>query len=203
MSTFAKAHPVVNVSRYDKKASQRIEIPCPNIVQQYNKSMGGVDLADCLISLYRINIRSKKYYHRLVFHMIDMILVNSWLLYKRDALHHQLPKSKVIPLAFFKIKVAFSLIMAGKQCSCKRGRPSLPDAPTLTPKPAKVGRPLQSLPDPPIRYDSVGHWPTVEEQRRMCKRRGCSGKTNIVCSKCKINLCLNGKQNCYIQFHTK
>ena len=44
-----------------------------------------VDLADCLISLYRINIRSKKYYHKLIFHMIDMEIVNSWLLYRRNA----------------------------------------------------------------------------------------------------------------------
>ena len=203
VSTFAKAHPIKNVSRYEKKLSQRIDIPCPDIVQKYNKAMGGVDLADCLISLYRINIRSKKYYHRIIFHMIDMVLVNSWLLYRRDPLHLQLPKSEVIPLAYFKIKVAFSLIMAGKESSRKRGRPSLPDPTAVTAKVAKCGRPFQPLPDSSIRYDSVGHWPCVEEQRRTCKRKGCTGKTNIACSKCKVNVCLNGKQNCFVQFHTK
>ena len=185
VSTFAKAHPVVNVSRYEKKLSQRIDIPCPDIVQKYNKATGGVDLADCLISLYRINIRSKKYYYRMIFHMIDMVLVNSWLLYRRDALHLQLPKSEVIPLTYFKIKIAFSLMMAGKEST------------------RKCGRHPQPLPDNSIRYDSVGHWPSVEEQRRTCKRKGCTGKTNIACSKCKANLCLNGKQNSFVQFHTK
>ena len=202
VSTFAKAHPVKNVSRYERKLSQRIDIPCPDIVQKYNQAMGGVDLADCLIALYRINIRSKKYYHRIIFHMIDMVLVNSWLLYKRDALHLQLPKSEVIPLAYFKIRVAFSLMMAGKECNRKRGRPSLQDPTAATAKVSKCGRP-QSLPDNSIRYDSVGHWPSVEEQRKTCKRKGCSGKTNIACSKCKVNVCLNGKQNCFVQFHTK
>lgn len=85
VSTFAKANPVTTVPRYDYKQSRNIDVQCPNIIKLYNASMGGVDLADCLIALYRINIRSKKYYHRLIFHMIDMVIVNSWLLYKRDA----------------------------------------------------------------------------------------------------------------------
>lgn len=34
VSSCAKAHPLVNVSRYDKKLSQRIEIPCPDIIRQ-------------------------------------------------------------------------------------------------------------------------------------------------------------------------
>ena len=51
ISTFAK--------RYDQKNNCNVKIDCPDIISHYNKSMGGVDLADCLISLYRINIRSK------------------------------------------------------------------------------------------------------------------------------------------------
>jgi hypothetical protein len=43
--------------------------------------MGGVDLLDSLLGLYRIHIRSKKWYHRLFFHMLDVIICNAWLLY--------------------------------------------------------------------------------------------------------------------------
>lgn len=46
VSTFAKALPLGNVSRWDKKLSLRIEISCPDIIKWYNKAMGGVDLAD-------------------------------------------------------------------------------------------------------------------------------------------------------------
>lgn len=62
--------------RWDKKNSQYIEINRPEIVKRYNQSMGGVDLLDQLISLYRIFIRSKKWTLRVTMHMIDFALVN-------------------------------------------------------------------------------------------------------------------------------
>ncbi|MGH0160006.1 UNVERIFIED_CONTAM: hypothetical protein FKN15_038609 [Acipenser sinensis] len=46
--------------------------------------MGGVDLQDSLIALYQTKIRSKKWYHRIVFHMMDFTLVQAWLLYRGD-----------------------------------------------------------------------------------------------------------------------
>ena len=36
-----------------RKEKVRKNISCPKIVQQYNKSMGGVDMADMLLSLHR------------------------------------------------------------------------------------------------------------------------------------------------------
>ncbi|XP_068215341.1 uncharacterized protein [Palaemon carinicauda] len=123
VSTFAKANPVSKVSRYDRKLKCRIDVNCPDVILQYKKSMGGVDLADCLISLYRITIRSKKYYHCLIFHMIDMVIVNSWLLYQRDGGNLHIPKLDILPLAVFKLKVAFAFMKRGKSSgNLKRGR---------------------------------------------------------------------------------
>ena len=50
----------------------------------YNQNLGGDDLADYLIESYRIQIRSKKYYYRILFHLLEMTVVNTWLLYRRD-----------------------------------------------------------------------------------------------------------------------
>ncbi|RXM98290.1 hypothetical protein EOD39_13311 [Acipenser ruthenus] len=50
----------------------------------YDKSMGGTDLMDSLIALYHTKIRSKKWYLRIFFHFMDMLCVNSQLLYRRD-----------------------------------------------------------------------------------------------------------------------
>lgn len=57
---------------------------CPTIVQTNSKSVGGVELLDWLIALYRTKVKAMKWYHRIVLHMIDFTLVNVWLLYRRD-----------------------------------------------------------------------------------------------------------------------
>ncbi|KRK02378.1 uncharacterized protein Dyak_GE28296, isoform C [Drosophila yakuba] len=44
--------------------------------------MGGVDLLDYLLGLYRIQLRSRNWYKNIFFHMIDMCVVNSWILYR-------------------------------------------------------------------------------------------------------------------------
>ncbi|KAL2098379.1 hypothetical protein ACEWY4_007586 [Coilia grayii] len=72
LSTFLGANPNSEVQRWDKKEKKIVHIRRPNIVSYYNRSMGGVDLLDSLLALYRIKIRSKKWYHRVVFHMLDL-----------------------------------------------------------------------------------------------------------------------------------
>ena len=49
-----------SVTRY-KSAKEYMQIPCPLPILEYNKSMGGVDKLNFLISLYRIHIKSKKW----------------------------------------------------------------------------------------------------------------------------------------------
>ena len=60
-----------------------INVSRPNIVKVYNKHMGGVDLLDPLLGYYRNKIRSKKWYLRIFFHLIDMTTVNAWILWNQ------------------------------------------------------------------------------------------------------------------------
>ena len=125
LSTFASAKPIGVVKRWDKKEKKKIDVPRPHTVQIYNQCMGGVDLLDSLIGLYRISIRSKKYYHRIFFHLIDMTVVNSWLLYRRDCDELKFPANKQLSLLEFKFAIADALCLAGKPgVVSKRGRPS-------------------------------------------------------------------------------
>lgn len=151
-------------------------------------------MADCMISLYRIFLRSKKYYQRMIFHLLDMTLLNSWNCYRRDAKFLNLTKGKIMKFAEFKISVANDLLQAGKPCTQKkRGRP-------ITPKQKKFRR-LCSMPQQSARFDKIDHLPIIDKIRRMCKNDSCKGKTNVVCKKCKVNLCLHSKANCFGQFH--
>ena len=51
---------------------KHINVSCPSLINAYNKNVGGVDKCDMLISLYRNSLQSKKWYKRIIFHMLDM-----------------------------------------------------------------------------------------------------------------------------------
>ena len=68
--------------------------------------MGGRDLLDSLLSLYRIQIRSKKWYHKLFFHFLDVTVVQSWLVYCRSIIANE----GKLKLREFKMILANSLM---------------------------------------------------------------------------------------------
>ncbi|CAK6983053.1 piggyBac transposable element-derived protein 2-like isoform X1, partial [Scomber scombrus] len=175
-STFASAQPVSTVERWDRKLKKKVSVECPSIISLYNKFMGGVDALDALIAYYRIHIRSKKYYHRFFFHFVDMVIVNSWLLYRRDCESLNIPKKKQRDSLSFRLSIAQALCMQGKGLSKKkRGRPSS-DVERQFEKKRHRG-PAQSIPTQEVRADAVGHWPVVESSRQRCKLPNCKGQT--------------------------
>ena len=79
--------------------------------------------------------------------MIDMVIVNSWLLYKRNAISLKWPKSEILALALFKLKVTNCLMKENNAFTeTKRGRPSSLMKDAIS----KRGRPCQTLPDQAI-----------------------------------------------------
>ena len=57
--------------------------------------MGGVDLADMLISLYRVKVKTKRWYIKVFWHLIDISKVNAWNLYRRHfAQYEKLKRQK-------------------------------------------------------------------------------------------------------------
>ena len=56
----------------DKLINTHIQVPVPKIVQVYNRHIGSVDLFDSLVGLYRTRIRSKKWYHSIFSHLVDL-----------------------------------------------------------------------------------------------------------------------------------
>ena len=107
VSTYAGIAPLGKISRYDRVTKRRIDVDCPDVVKLYNKCMGGVDLLDMLIALYRNPVRSKKWYHRIIFHLLDTIVFQAWSTYRRDArLSGITDPRKIIKLQTFKYQIA-------------------------------------------------------------------------------------------------
>ncbi|XP_033971608.1 piggyBac transposable element-derived protein 3-like [Trematomus bernacchii] len=156
LSDYAGAYPVNKVERWDRKQKLIMKVPRPAVVKEYNKNMGGVDLLDSLIALYRIKIRSKKWYHRLVFHFIDMIIVTAWLLYIRDCEGTGMSRKEQMRLYTFKSYIAEGLQKSGKSLERKRGRPSLTIAGEYEDKRRKG--PATPIPIPDVRLDATAHW---------------------------------------------
>ena len=133
MSTFAAIDPVKEVQRWDRKLMQNITVSCPSIIVLYNSFMGGVDLLDALLALYRNPIRSKKWYHRLLFHIFDLAVVQSWVLYVKDCEHERIPKASMLSLLQFKLNIAECMLKENKSLQKKKrapifgGRTSTPD----------------------------------------------------------------------------
>ena len=83
-SNFVGVGNVDTVKRWDKKDKKYTDVARPEVIKLYNHSMGGVDLLDQMISIYRIYIRSKKWTLRMIFHAVDFTAVNSWFEYRRE-----------------------------------------------------------------------------------------------------------------------
>ena len=132
----------------------------------------------------------------LVYYAIGVSIVNAWLVYRRHSSQNCTTKKDTLQLKEFQCKIAISLIQKGKTPARGRGRPSKSQLLIKPRTSASV-----AIPTPDIRYDNVGHLPLFVEKQGRC--RYCpKGFSFLVCSKCKIRLCLFKDRNCFLQFHS-
>lgn len=193
-SSFVGHAPEEPVKRWSVAEKKYISVSRPAIIKQYNQHMGGVDLHDMLVELYRTDIRVKRYYLRIIFHLLDMCVVNAWLLYRRHCKQLNLTYN---PLKNFKADIGHALLMCGKIPLRKRGRPT--NSPSLPVKKRKLSavRPVSD-----VRYDNLGHFPQHLEPKQRCKN--CiKAYSRIMCVKCNVALCLTKDKNCFYNFHMK
>ncbi|KAL7399173.1 hypothetical protein ABVT39_020977 [Epinephelus coioides] len=170
------------VQRWDKKKAQFVMVSRPEVVKLYNEAMGGVDLLDQLVSLYRTEIRSKKWTLRMITHAFDMAVVNSWLEYRLDAKTANIQSKDIQDLLHFKMNVAQCLVRVHKTVAAKRGRPSMSPEPQHVPQ-RPVRTPFQDVrPLPEVQYDMVDHMPNYDEKKEAtrCKMPNCTGKTRLL-----------------------
>ena len=83
MSNYAGKETIVTCQRYDRNAKKKVDVECPSFVSIYNAFMGGFDKSDRLLALHRTKYRSRKWYHRIVFHLFKLPAVNAWVIYRK------------------------------------------------------------------------------------------------------------------------
>ncbi|KAL6462492.1 hypothetical protein MHYP_G00289140 [Metynnis hypsauchen] len=193
MSTYAGPEPMGKARRWDKSKKQYINIDQPNIIKEYNTSMGGVDMLDAHLARCKFSIRTRRWYMILFWHFLSVAVINAWLLYQHDCEAQGITGSNILKLRKFQGLVAQGLVDVGT--AGRRGRPPTP-GPFSPPQPRFV-RVYQSA---DVRFDQITHWPVKEENHCLCAV--CKDlKTEMNCEKCAVLLCINKKRNCFKDYH--
>ncbi|KAL0812031.1 hypothetical protein ABMA28_009425 [Loxostege sticticalis] len=154
-----------------------ISIPCPKIIKDYNSHMGGVDLMDSFLGRHRIRIKSRKWYMRLFLRMIDLSVINSWILYKK--VNEGKGNTKNMNLG--NIKQSRKRIER-LELKAKRGK-------------------MSYVPPKDVRTDGIAHHERRCEKKNRCKLPNCKGFTRVECTKCNVALCHTKTRNCFGEFH--
>lgn len=163
--------PSTNAGTSRKQKDGTIEnINCPLLVVEYNKNMGFVDKLDMLKSIYELDRKSKKWWHRIFWYLLDVSLVNAYIIFKHRSNTSQ--SRTTLSLKNFKIAVSLGLIGADENTP-KRGRPQ------STLNTFKTTVPQE------IRYDSCAHMPVHGNSRRCahCSTTAVPHRTRWMCTR--------------------
>ena len=164
-----------------RKDGEQQDVQCPQIIASYNSFMGGVDKNDQMKSYYGIKCKSKKWWHRIFFDLLDRAIVNSHIL-ELESPNHQNRSSKD-----FRIDIA-KLLMGDFTSKKRPGRPS-------TETPARfVERHFPS----PLPSNEKGK--TKERRCFVCSSKEKPKKTSYFCEDCDVGLCV---APCFRVYHTR
>ena len=144
-----------------------------------------------LKSVYGLDRKSRKWWHRIAFHFLDVSLVNAFILFMNV-------RETKIPLKEFKLNLIHRLLgaTAFRQPKSKRNSTAAASVDTKRHKAT-----ISSA----IRLDGADHLPTLKNNWRRCNF--CSTKkephrTRWICTICQVPLC-NNKSEYFKRFHSK
>ena len=61
---------------------QKLDVPQPQLIRDYNKYMSGVDRSDQMINKYNSLRKADKYWKTIFYHLLDIAHVNSFILFR-------------------------------------------------------------------------------------------------------------------------
>lgn len=163
----------------------RAQIRKPVSVIDYNKNMGSVDTSDMQISYVACARKSVKWHRKLFFHLLDIAVLNSYVLYKektgRNTQFHD-----------FRLQLIRQIVAMYSKPKASRGRPNGVDNPVRL-----VGRHFPT----PIPSTS-----TKQDPRKQCvvcantaKRAKKRAESRYECADCNVGLCIS---DCVRDYHT-
>jgi len=193
MSTAFDPSDVSSVQRKQQDVTV-LSVPCPKVICDYTTRMGSVDRFDQKRGLYSVSRRSRRWWLRIFYFLLDCAVVNACILF--NSVHPDEPMT----MLNFRQKLFCGLVLnytSRRRCSSLAGSAFVCRRNTHS----AVGPKKAGVPDD-IRLQSVGvHMPQAMSCYRRC--RVCSSRTNnkrskIQCSVCGVALCV---APCFAIFH--
>lgn len=196
LSSVCGSEPVTLVKRWSKSEDLFIDVECPAAIVTYNKNMGGVDLLNQLMEVYRTWFKTKKWTLKVIIHFLDLAVVNSFFQYRRDCRILKISKKNTMDLLKFRMDLA-EVLMDGPVGDRLQ---NVPFSGFQEKKPQNWRAPI---PGEDKRTDGYDHWPVVDSltTARACRLRGCKSRSRVRCEKCNLYLCLTKEKNCFKKFH--
>ena len=164
VSTACRPDASSDVERRQKGSQEKVKVLCPDMVKEYNRYMGGVDLMDHKLVSYGLDMRARiKFYFRPFFDLMNIGMNNSYVVWSRLN-----PTSKMKALEFRRHVTRSMIVSFGgreratyNKHSKKRGAE------------AHVG--------------NIQHLPSITDVRRRCRScfdKGLDFKTDVTCAAC-------------------
>ncbi|XP_061704417.1 piggyBac transposable element-derived protein 3-like isoform X1 [Cydia pomonella] len=192
---------VKTVQKFNNKGKELIPVKAPQVVMNYNKNMGGVDILHQAFEYNKTVQRTKKWTVKVLSHLLDLAVANAWRQYRLDRQGQGQSSRKDKDLLWFRLDVADCLT----NCPERERREEASD--TADNALLTLGKYKQTAP-PSVgkRYDGYDHLPIFDDSLqspRACRLEQCNSRTKIICSKCDVYICLSRANNCFYAYHKK
>lgn len=177
-SNFEGVNPIGKAKRYNRKTQKHEHIDRPNLISSYNAYMGGVDRCDSQIAVYRIKVKSKKWWFNHFTNTLRILVAAAYYMYKvgnPDSTISMLNFTSDLVLAYIGSNPRISRVYHRS----RDGNFRVPDA---------------------IRLHGRGHWPIPSTPKR-CAVSNCQRRVRIMCKICEVALCID-ENNHWELFHS-
>ncbi|XP_055710857.1 piggyBac transposable element-derived protein 2-like [Phlebotomus papatasi] len=183
LSNYISPMEMVKVQRQQSDTSEKLQLNCPKIIQNYNQHMNGVHIMNLKKSYYDHDRKSTtKSYLKLFFDLMDIGMNNACIVYNEMSQERGIGS---LTLLEFRQEVARCLI--GDYMGRTRAPPAI--------KPSnELCQPLEHCPI----------WAETRSRCYLCYRKNkVDSRIFCKCEGCNVYLCFNSARNCFREYHNE
>lgn len=175
-------------NRPDEK--KHLDVIRLSVIRLYDQNMGREDMADGMISYYRIKAKVRKCTIHCMVHLWDLAQTNSWLQYR--APHEERKMKRKDIMQFLEFRLSFGAKLMNTPSVETSDMEYVWSPQKEAPLPSSEFRSKGVLPKPMIAPASYGG---------RCCDKGFTKKTKCMCTRCELLYCITKQTSCFEEAH--